>query len=317
MQKKLTPLLCSLIFFAFLLYPSLVISGASEGVLLWFYTVLPNLFPFFVITNLLISTGGFQVISHIFAPLCSKCFKVSADGVIVILGGFLCGYPMGAKMVADLFQRARISEQEGNYLLSFCNNASPMFIVGFFVTQKLKIPSLALPSLLILFLSPIFCSFVFRKHYIKGQQKMGRLRCEKKVQLSSVGFWEYFDLAIWNGMETILKIGGYIIFFSILAKLCNHLPLSGNLWRHILVPSLEITNGLSLLEDADLLFEQKYILMMAQLSFGGFCAMFQTRCVLKEFDFSMCLYIIEKLVTATVTSLLSCLYLIIFTKFSL
>lgn len=315
MQKNLTPLLCSLVFFAFLLYPSLVISGASEGVLLWFYTGLPNLFPFFVITNLLISTGGFQVISHIFAPLCSKCFKVSADGAIVILGGFLCGYPMGAKMTADLFQKSRISEQEGNYLLSFCNNASPMFIIGFFVTQKLKIPSLALPSLLILFLSPIFCSFFFRKFHIKEQKIVGTLNQGKKVRLPSRDFIGCFDFAIWNGMETILKIGGYIIFFSILAKLCSSLPISGDLWKHILVPSLEITNGLTLLEEADLFVSQKYILMMAQLSFGGFCAIFQTRCVLNEFDFSLGCYIIEKLVTAAVTSLLSCLYLIVFAKF--
>lgn len=314
MRKNLLPILCCFVFVIFLLSPSLVISGASEGILLWFYTVLPNLFPFFVITNLLINTGAFQLLSRVFAPACRQLFQISDYGVLAILGGFLCGYPMGAKIVADLYQKSLITKEEGNYLLSFCNNASPMFIVGFFVTQKLRMPQLAIPSIIILFSAPLLCSYIFRRYYLNNHDVHSIWIDLKEQPITSTRFLEHFDSAIWNGMETILKIGGYIIFFSIIVQLAKSLTVSTNLWNYILIPSFEITNGLSLLETTDLLFPQKYILMMSQLSFGGFCAMFQTKCVLNEFDFSMGHYIIEKLVTAIVTSLLSLLYLIIFTK---
>lgn len=315
MRRLFAPFLCCLLFFLFLTKPSLVVSSASEGLLLWFHTVLPNLFPFFVIVNLLVSTGSFQLLSHLFAPAFCRFFQTSAPSVIVILGGFLCGYPMGAKIVSELYQNRRISAEEGKYLLSFCNNASPMFIVSFLVTQKLGMPRLAIPSLFILFGSPILSSFLFRRCYFKKRHTNSIPFDNSQKTISENHFLEFFDMAIFNGMETILKIGGYIIFFSIIVGLLKEVSISNPIWNFFWIPALEITNGLSLLSDANLFFGQKYILMMAHTSFGGFCAMFQTKCVLKDFDFPLATYLLEKLVTATVTSLLTLLYLFVFTKF--
>lgn len=316
MRRHVLPILCCFLFFLFLSNPSDVVAGASEGLLLWFHTVLPTLFPFFVIVSLLVSTGSFQLLSHVFAPAFCRFFHISAPSVIVILGGFLCGYPMGAKIVSDLYQRHQISAEEGKYLLSFCNNASPMFIISFLVTQKLKMPRLAIPSLFILFTAPILSSFLFRKCYFRKKHTESLSFAPATNITHETHFLEYFDLAIFNGMETILKIGGYIIFFSIIVALLKQLSFSNPLWNFFWIPALEITNGLSLLSEATLFFRQKYVLMMAHTSFGGFCAIFQTKCVLKDFDFPLGIYLLEKLVTATVTSLLTVLYLFILTKFS-
>lgn len=315
MRRHVLPILCCFLFFLFLSNPSDVVAGASEGLLLWFHTVLPTLFPFFVIVSLLVSTGSFQLLSNVFSPVFSRFFHISAPSVIVILGGFLCGYPMGGKIVSDLYQNHQISEEEGKYLLSFCNNASPMFIISFLVTQKLKMPRLILPSLFILFCSPILSSFLFRTCYFRKKHTESHAFVPAKKPVYG-NFLEYFDLAIFSGMETILKIGGYIIFFSIVMRLFRQLSISNNVWNFFWIPSLEITNGLSLLSEANLFFGQKYLLMMAHTSFGGFCAMFQTKCVLKDFEFPLGVYLLEKLVTATVTSLLTVLYLFFFTKFS-
>lgn len=314
MKKYLIPFLCCILFILFLGNPSIVILGASQGLLLWYRTVLPNLFPFFVLVNLVITTGAVHLITPVLAPICQYVFGVSAPSALAIIGGFLCGYPMGATIISDLCEQHLISKTEGHYLLSFCNNASPMFIVGYFLTQKLKRPDLILPSVFILFFAPICSSFLFRRFYFKT----GTVPSERVYQHSESckkNFMELLDQAIWKGMETIIKIGGYIIVFSIIVELLRPLSAHGNIWNYFLIPSLEITNGLSLFSNVNLTFEIKYLLMMTHLSFGGFCAMFQTGCVLRSIPFHLKIYILEKLVTATITSLLCYIYLFVFAKF--
>ena len=106
-----------LICFAFmLLFPKDVFNGASKGLLLWFHTVFPTLFPFLIITNLLMSTNCIRLIARLFGPLLNKIFRVSPNGSFAIIAGFLCGYPMGAKISADLTHTKQISPQEGAYL---------------------------------------------------------------------------------------------------------------------------------------------------------------------------------------------------------
>ena len=121
-------------FFSMILFPSLTLEGACNGLLLWFQTVLPTLLPFVIVSNLLISTNSIYFINQRIGWLFQCIFKVSPSGSYPILIGFLCGYPMGAKTIADLVKSQTLSKNEGQYLLSFCNNTSPMFILIFILS---------------------------------------------------------------------------------------------------------------------------------------------------------------------------------------
>ena len=118
------------VFLAMLAFPGQVFDGACDGLLLWFRTVLPTLLPFLILSNLLIRTGGVHILAGVLGPCIRHLFHVSDHGSFAVLTGFLCGYPMGAKTTSELVLSGDISEKEGAYLLSFCNNASPMFIMN-------------------------------------------------------------------------------------------------------------------------------------------------------------------------------------------
>ena len=111
------------LFAAMLLFPKAVFSGAEEGLLLWFQIIFPTLFPFLVATSLLLSSGGLSLSAGIFGGVFRRIFRVSKNGTFAVLSGFLCGYPMGAKVTADLLRAGRISQDEARYLLS-CNSTS-------------------------------------------------------------------------------------------------------------------------------------------------------------------------------------------------
>ena len=142
------------IFLIMLFQPSKVFEGASSGLLLWFQIVLPTLLPFIFISGILVKSNAVSLLTNLTGPLLSRFFKVSKTGTYPVATGFLCGYPMGAKAVSDLAFNGLIANKEARYLLSFCNNTSPAFIMNFLVLQNLKKEALMLPSLFILLIAP-------------------------------------------------------------------------------------------------------------------------------------------------------------------
>lgn len=301
MKKIVYPCVFLFFFFIMITNPSITFEGASSGLLLWFHIVLPTLLPFFIIINLMMQTNSIQYISNLCYPLFHRIFQVSKNGSFAVLAGFLCGYPVGAKVTADLLKTNRISLEEANYLLSFCNNTSPAFIASYIVMQQFGETDLLIPTLFILYLSPILCSFIFHKYYKLDTNVIAEIYPKNPIIFS----FNLVDNSIMNAFENITQIGGYIILFSILLYLGRSLPLSP------ILCVLEITNGIPLIMKNVSSFAFKYIFVMALTSFGGICAIAQTNSMIAHTKLSIIPYIIEKLITTMVTSLLTLLYVMI------
>ncbi|MCB6645110.1 transporter [[Clostridium] scindens] len=308
MKRYFTSLCVIALFVLMLLFPQPVFKGASSGLLLWFNVILPTLLPFMIISNLLIGTRAIDAISKVFGPVMCRLFGVTRYGSFAIIAGFLCGYPMGGKVTADLVRKQYITWQEGQYLLSFTNNTSPMFIISYVVWQNLKDTSRTMPALLILILSPILCSFLFRIYYRPG----ARIHSSGCPPLPKAAAASLMDSCIMNGFETITKVGGYIMLFSILIALLQKLPLDHFLFSLLLLPSLEMTNGIPLLCASPLSADACFVLSLALTSFGGWCSVAQTRSMVQGTRLPITPYIIEKLITTLVTSLLAYTYIRLF-----
>jgi nucleoside recognition membrane protein YjiH len=110
-----------------LLFPASSYQGAKMGLLLWFNTVLPTLLPFIIISNLIIRLQIHKPLGKMLYPIFHLLFGVSKGGCYPILIGFLSGYPVGAKSTADLVNSGSIKEEEGQFLLSLCNNVAQCF----------------------------------------------------------------------------------------------------------------------------------------------------------------------------------------------
>ena len=314
MKQSLQKASVLFVFFLMLLFPSQVFDGACRGLLLWFHTVLPTLLPFLILSSLLIQTKAIDWIVHICAPLFCRFFRITPYGSYAILTGFLCGYPMGGKTTCDLLRTGYISYTEAKYLLSFCNNASPIFIISCVVLQSLTNRRLVIPALLILMMAPVISSFLFRRFYFcepdLPPSRNNKYFSTADNHINSHG--SLIDDCIMNGFENITKVGGYIILFSIFLSLAQLLPVRSFVYDYFLLPSLEITNGISWICKSGLSEKATFFLCMTCTSFGGLCAAAQTRCMLAGSRLSIRPYIIEKLVTATVTSLLTSIYLLFF-----
>ena len=310
MKQLLSGLPVLVLFLAMLFSPKAVFEGAESGLLLWFQVVFPTLFPFMLVSGLMLSGGGLVVISRIFGRLFSTLFATSPNGSFAVIAGFLCGYPMGAKVSADLVRSDRISRDEGAYLLSFCNNTSPIFIMNFIVWKTFDREELMIPTLLILIGVPAFLSLFFRRFYLKGRKKFPDLSDKKKNNVKLLNF-EMFDSCLADSFESIVKVGLYIIFFSILIALPGKLSAGHPLLAGIL-PALEMTNGILMIHKAAPDLTVSYPLILGLTSFGGFCSAAQTKCMLKAASLPILPYIIQKLTAAAAASLLGIVYMHVF-----
>ena len=100
--------------------------AVRDGLALCAQSVVPALFPFFVLSGLFISMGCAGVL----APALGRLPGVSPAGASAFLLGAVGGYPVGARTVGQLRAAGLCGREEGECLLTCCNNAGPAFIFG-------------------------------------------------------------------------------------------------------------------------------------------------------------------------------------------
>lgn len=299
-----------ILFFSMLSFPQTVFTGASYGLVLWFRHVLPTLLPYMILINVLICTPALHWICRITSTFLCPLLGTSYYGTFAVLTGFLCGYPMGAKTTSDLLNVNKISRSEASYLLSFCNNTSPAFILSYVVAQNMKERNLCIPFFLILTFTPLMLSFIFRLFY-----RLPESSCSFP-QVTPGSFSNpsesisdnFLDRCILNAFESVTKVGGYMMMFSVLIQLLASV-LPNTIFSLLLYSSLEISTGIRLLFSSALYTTEKIILCAFLTSFGGWCCIAQTYSMISSSQLPILPYITAKLVTALVTSLLISAYI--------
>lgn len=298
------------LFLTMLISPDIVFTGTADGLLLWFNTIFPTLFPFMFITAVLLKSGGLNVIADVLGKPLGKIFSVSAPGAFSVIAGFLCGYPMGAKITADLVCAKKIERSEAAYLLSFCNNTSPVFIINFIVHKILQDRTLLAPTLIILIAVPVFLSFFFRRFYFKyyNLNSTSLRQAESKNEPFS---FRTFDECIMDSFENIVKVGGYVIIFSVFIRLLAEFAADIPAFSYLL-PVLELTNGIIILFERFGNIAVSYPLIIALTSFGGICALAQTKSMIHSSGIPFIPYLIQKMITAVISAVAAYGYVLFF-----
>lgn len=276
--------------------------GVKNGLLLWYERVLPALLPFTIISYILVESDNLRFFSRILYPALKKVIPVSPNGVYPLIAGFLFGFPLGSNIVAQLFSSKKISGKEAAILLSMCNNISPIFITGYIVHQTLKDDALMIPALVCIYLPPLLIgSFRLRKLPKKTFSK------KNEAPRSQITF-KIIDAGIMNGFETLLKLCGYIVLFSILCEPLKRLSLLFPKCCLFINGILEITNGISYLGSCHLNKPLMFLLCTTFTAFGGLCGLAQTNAMISDTTLSIRRYLVDKSIYSFATLLVSLLF---------
>lgn len=307
MKKKYTSLLICTITLLFLtqffIYTKEITNAFFDGTILFVKNLLPNIFLFFIISDIL---NNYNIINYL-SPLgnvFSKLFKVSKEGTYVFFMSMLSGFPGNSKFVKELLDNNRISEQDATKLLTFTHFSNPLFIVSTIGINFLNDKKIGFIILISHFITNIIIGLLFRNIYKSENKTL------LKKESISLPFIPLLKNSISNTFNSLMVIYGIIIFFFILTTIINiNLKLDYS-HQTLLNGFIEMTNGLNMIKNLNFSINIKASLMTFFISFGGLSIHMQVMSMLSNYKINYFVYLIARLLHASISSLLVFLIII-------
>lgn len=112
------------------LYPAETWHAGVRGLSIWWDVLFPSLFPFLVLSELLLGFGIVHFLGTLLNPLMRPLFRVPGSGGFVFAVSCASGYPTGAKLTAQLWEQKLVTREEGERLVAFTTSSDPIFMIG-------------------------------------------------------------------------------------------------------------------------------------------------------------------------------------------
>lgn len=226
----------------------LAIEYMSRGILLCTGSVIPSLFPFMVLSELIVTGKVAPRLLGRFSKPLGHLLGLSETGVSAFLAGLVCGFPVGARCATVALQAGQISKNEAEQILLTSSVPSSAFLisaVGISLWENKRFG-------ILLYVTSIFVSVAvgILRHFLRGEKKGSSLTATLPFPLSNtppIGA-QRFTNAIRNATKSIALVCAYVLFFSALGGTLGLLltQLSLPSWcEGILFALLELSSGMS------------------------------------------------------------------------
>ncbi|MGN0814393.1 MAG: hypothetical protein ACI4MH_04085 [Candidatus Coproplasma sp.] len=217
MKAKITLLSAALIFFAaaFIAKPERYVPVCFEGIALWAECVLPSLFPFMVITLILVKTGFAQSASRPFAKA-AGAFRLPPVAASVFLMSVCSGYPAGSRIVCEYFEGGELNAGDAKKLAALCSTSGPLFIIGsvgykMFADKRTGLLIYAAHILSVAVVGAAYCLLCKRDDSPRGKLK----RADGNILYDS----------FYSAVISVIVAGGFICFFYTLSAVIQDIRL--------------------------------------------------------------------------------------------
>lgn len=293
---------------ALIVRPSEYIAECGNGIAMWAESVVPSLFPFMVITALLIGTGFTQKISAPMNGICAR-FKLPPSALPLFMMSCLSGYPAGSRCVAEYLNYGFINYGDAKKLSVLCSTSGPLFIVG---TVGVKAYGDSLKGYILLaaclgtvaITSIIYC-------LVSPERSTARLfrQNQSRTNLLADSFY--------GAVTAILLAGSFIVFFYTLSKVLEDMhvfaplelvlsPVFGRQCAAALCTGMvEATGGCFSLANAGGFFALPLTGFL--ITFGGTSIVLQQMCFLEKCGVRYSFFISFKLAQGIVCFFILCL----------
>lgn len=318
-KNQIITILITLFIVLFIINLNTCMQSTFTGLNLVIKAILPTIFPFSVICNLIIHYDGISFYSNILGPIICKPLKLSNCSSFPIVASLLCGYPLGCKYCCDLYELGYISKEEYLRLLNIASNASPIFLIGSVGAAMLGNIKYGFILLLGNYLAPLIIGFFTKKNTHEFNNS-------NEYPLKTDGSYNFgiiIKTSIENAINTTLQVGAFVIIFSIIIGIIKNssliniifnniekvLSLSPNSLYGIFLGSIEYTNGCKILTSisSSIIFKLSAISFIC--SFSGLSIIGQISSFTGKFNISLKKYsfikFIQGIISFTITFIFS------------
>lgn len=212
----------------FLKNAEIATSSVKAGLSLCTERLIPSLFPFLVLSELIASSDLLQRLFKKPTYPLQKLLSLSPAGCTAMLLGMLCGFPSGTKYAFEAYENGRLSQKELERVLPLSNLPSPAFLinaVGISLFQSCRIGWLLYGCAL----ASAFLTGMILLRYAKKEED-APIREAPLLCRSSKNAVARFTDAVASAAKGMTLICAYVVFFSAISGALNavlqalHLP---------------------------------------------------------------------------------------------
>lgn len=255
---------------------------------IWQNNIFPSLFPFFVLSEILIYYGFIEFISELFRPFMAKLFCMNGAASFVFFMSLVSGFPSNAKYTRELYQKGLLDEEEASKILTFSHFSNPLFILGTVSLTFLKNKEVGLLILFVHYMTNIIIGILFRGYH-KSKVKKEKISLNRAIyamhqkrMLNEKTFGQMIAGALSNSIQTLLLILGTVTMFLVLTTIIDHNLNLNALYQSTLNGFVEMTQGLKYVSLLNIPLKIKSVLTVMILSFGGCSVHMQVISILSD-----------------------------------
>ena len=305
--------------FALVLWPEQAMGAMRDGIKLCGNVILPSLFPFFVLSSLVVELGMSRYLGKLLEPVMAPLFRVNGNCAAALALGFVGGYPVGAQTAIQIYENGQCSRTEAERMLAFCNNSGPAFILGVVGAGVFGSGGLGLLLYLAHLLASLLVGMLFR-FYKPGEGP--QTRRGRGPQFQAANFSKSFTKSVTGALCSTLNICAFILFFTVFLRILAHAgvlagaarllsalltPLGmDQTWAERLLTGLvEVSSGVSSLTDGTL--SGRLSMAAFMLGWAGVSVHCQVMAFLGDSGLSIRTYVIGKLLHGALSASLTAL----------
>lgn len=273
---------------ALLIFRENVASGVKNGLSVCGNILIPSMFPFMALSSFSLNSGIFSKFDRILSPVMNKLFALPGICFAAVFFGFIGGYPVGAKIICELYESDRITKDEARRLFAFCVNPGPAFIVsaaGGVMLSSEKAGFIMLSAMLI-------ASMITG---VAVSVKSPRSNLKRSKPTVKPDFALSLTSAVSSALSSTLSVCAWVLTFSAFSEIIKSVIPDGNM-KNIFEIISEVTTGITPAAKLGGL-----PLAAAVASFGGICVMCQLMPFIKKCGIKATEYLLFRILNAVLT----------------
>ncbi|MFA6867173.1 MAG: hypothetical protein WCR54_06610 [Clostridia bacterium] len=295
--------------FFLIFFPDKYLISISDGLTLYFVAVLPSLLPFFFFSKILCEYNfGFDIGKLMKKPLKKIYYAPSLSGYVLVMS-MLSGYPVGAKLISDLYEKNLIDQKTAKAISTFTSTSGPLFILG---TVGMSMLHSKLAGFIILvshYLATLINGLIYRN---------------KNNDLSinlippPIDSTKILSKSMLNSIISVALVGGYIAIFNMVIDVLKDIQVIGFFAKSLTLLNInydtalgfvssivEVTKGCSIMSNSPMHIAVLIPLCTFAITFGGLCITLQSLTFLSKCKIKPAFYLLSKFTQALISMFIS------------
>lgn len=227
------------------------LQASLRGVAVWWEVLFPALFPFFVLSELLLGFGIVHLAGKLLDPFMRPLFRLPGVGGFIVALGFASGYPVGARLTSRMMEQKLLTRNQGERLVAMTTTSDPIFLIGavcigFFGSLQ------AAPALAVAHYGGALMIGIISRFRSRGELQPEEIEPVNRSRIRSAlvamhqarladgrPFGLLLQQSLQSSLSLMMIVGGLVVFFSAALELLVHSGML-SLFRYLAAGLLQL-----------------------------------------------------------------------------